>query len=466
MNPCHGRGAPTPGAFGRADAGERPAPVATPRLVRGQVFALLLPMLAVLIAALWWLLDTGATVLEKQRLRNTADAAALAAAVWQAKALNFDATMNRAIVANEALIAQSVSLRGWSEYMSAMLSRSSLVTAPVPYLGEVMLYLQRGWQLLDRALQPALLMAEGGTSAINHDLAHAQRGMHDSVPLIVNAIVREVVVRNDPRYEVTAGGEAALASAAIDWTGFTSFYGGAWRWRQRDVVQRSLDGFTAERNWSLGVLPGAPLGRLEKRGGTDLIDFDTWRAIETFAMHQRRYLVFGPMREAVPIAWAGVANGERPITRGVHGGAFRTNPRTARFAERQTRHGAGYLGLPSMWDLSASQRGEFKPPVVVVRVSLRDERRRGAAALLGFGAVEDHEGTSRPLGSSSPLPLMADSAATVSFARPVPRADGAAEAPSLYSPYWRPRLAHTPAAQRLGFSTLDGDPPWLAGTPR
>jgi hypothetical protein len=465
MIPGHGRSGPPQSSAIRPDA-RRIRSVASCRFVRGQVFALLLPMLAVLVAALWWVLETGESVVEKQRLRNTADAAVLAAAAWQARALNFDATMNRAIVANEALIAQSVSLRGWSEYMDQMLTRSSLVTAAVPYLGEVMLYLQRGWHVLDRVLQPALLTAEAATSVVNHDLALAQRGMHESVPVMVNAIVHDVVARNDPRYEVTVGGDLLLAGGAASWSGFSSFYGGAWRWRQRDVVQRSLDGFTHERNWSLGVLPGAPLGRLEKRGGTDLIDFDTWRAIETFAMHQRRYLIVGRMREAVPIAWAGVENGERSMARGIHGGAFRTNPRTARLAERQTRKGVGYLGLPSMWDLSATQRSEFSPPLVAVRVALREDRRRGAAATLGFGAMEDLEGANHPLGSASRLPMMVEAAATTSFARPVPRADGAQEAPSLYSPYWRPRLANLPTAMRLGVAALDGDPMWLAGVPR
>jgi hypothetical protein len=111
--------------------------------MRGQALAVLLPLLAVLVAALWWVLETGEAAAEKQRLRNTADAAALSAAVWQAKVLNFDAYMNRAIVANEAVIAQSVSLRGWSSYMDHLLPRASLVTSAVPYLGTAMLALQR-----------------------------------------------------------------------------------------------------------------------------------------------------------------------------------------------------------------------------------------------------------------------------------------------------------------------------------
>lgn len=72
---------------------------------------MLVPLLIVLVAALWWVLETGEAVAEKQRLRNTADAAALSAAAWQARVLNFDANMNRAIGAAEPLCHDGSRLR-------------------------------------------------------------------------------------------------------------------------------------------------------------------------------------------------------------------------------------------------------------------------------------------------------------------------------------------------------------------
>lgn len=436
------------------------------QFTRGQTLAVLLPLLAVLVAALWWVLETGEAVAEKQRLRNTADAAALSAAVWQAKVLNFDAYMNRAIVANEAVIAQSVSLRGWSSYMDHLLPRASVVTSAVPYLGAAMLALQRGWSLIDRALQPTLFVAEGVTSALNHDLATAQRVMHASVPFVISQIVKDVVAANDTRYQVTVGGNWMLARSAVEWVDFASFYGGSWRWRQRDVIQRSMDGFSYQRNFTLSLLPGLPFARLEKRAGTDMIGFDTWRAIETLAIHQRRYIFFGRMRETLPIAWSGVENGARTAVRGVHGGAFSVNRRTATLAERQTRRGSSYLGLPSMWDLSASQRAYFSPPVIIVRLALRDTDRRGARSSLGFDAVQDLDGSDVRLGTNSTLPMFVEAAATATFHRPEPRADGAREEPSLYNPYWRPRLSSTSFVDRLQLAVLDGDPQWLAAVPR
>lgn len=437
------------------------------RFVRGQALAMLLPLLIILVTAFWWVLEAGESAIEKQRLRNTADVAVLAGAVWQAKVQNFDAYTNRAIVANEAFIAQAVSLRGWSEYIDQLLPRASLITAPVPYLGPVMTTLQRSWAAINSAMQPALQATETTTSALNHEIAAAQRVMHLSVPIVLPQLVRNVVESNDPRYRITAGGESQLIDSAAEWRDYASFYGGSFRWRQLDVIERSMDGFSHERNWSLALLPGGPVGRLEKRAGTNLINFDTWRSMDTLAMHQRRYLLFGRMREVGPIAWSALENGQRTVLRGVHGGAYVTNPRTARLAEAQLRHTSGYFGLPSMYDLSASQRAAFAPPVVSVRIALPDEERRGAGSLFGFKAVAGLDGQAYSLSESKGgTAMFAESAATTAFSRPMPRADGGRELPSLYNPYWRPRLARVPLLRRLQSSTLDGDPSWLSAVPR
>jgi hypothetical protein len=119
-----------------------------------------------------------------------------------------------------------------------------------------------------------------------------------------------------------------------------------------------------------------------------------------------------------------------------------------------------------MWDLSASQRAYFSPPVIIVRLALRDADRKGARSSWGFDAVQDLEGRAVPLGGRSPLPMIVEAAATATFHRSEPRADGAREEPSLYNPYWRPRLSSTSVVDRLQLAVLDGDPQWLAAVPR
>ncbi|WP_265256883.1 pilus assembly protein TadG-related protein [Verminephrobacter aporrectodeae] len=86
------------------------------RQQRGQ--ALIYGMFVVIsaLAALFFLFNTGQLSQEKTKLVNTADAVAYSAGVMHARALNFSAYGNRALVANEVLVAQMVSLSSWAQY--------------------------------------------------------------------------------------------------------------------------------------------------------------------------------------------------------------------------------------------------------------------------------------------------------------------------------------------------------------
>ena len=76
--------------------------------------------------------SVGQVINDKVRLVNAADAAAFSAAQWQARSLNYQAYLNRAIVANEVAIAQMVSLRSWSRYMDRTISNASRIGSFVP----------------------------------------------------------------------------------------------------------------------------------------------------------------------------------------------------------------------------------------------------------------------------------------------------------------------------------------------
>ena len=68
------------------------------------------------LTSLFFLFNTGQLSSEKTKLVNTADAVAYSAGVMHARALNFDAYNNRALMANEVLVAQMVSLASWTQY--------------------------------------------------------------------------------------------------------------------------------------------------------------------------------------------------------------------------------------------------------------------------------------------------------------------------------------------------------------
>jgi hypothetical protein len=435
----------------------RPAQcVAARRSSRGQAFVFLLPLLAALAAGFLLVFDSGQAVSEKQRLVNAADAAALGAATWQSRALNFESYMNRAVIANEAAIAQSVSLRSWSAYMNQMLPGAAVLTRWVPVLNAAALVLQRLWAGLDQALQPGLAAFEGLLSVVDHDLAGAQRFVHAVALVAVPDVVRGTLAANDPRYRVSAGGELLLARWAADWVRFTSFYGGAFRWRQADVLRRSLDGFSDSRATTFDPPLVGALLRFEKRGGTDLLDFDTWRGMDTLSLHARSGLFVGRMREQLPLGWGGAENGEFSRLPGVHGGSTRVNPRASRLATAAIRRRPGYLGLPSLRDVSVEQRGQLVPPRIVVRAAVATDRLATSRQAMQRPVVVELSGRTVEPSVTSGEPGYATSAAEVRFVRLVPRADGSRELGSLYNPYWRPRLAAPAPRERLAAAAADG----------
>jgi hypothetical protein len=447
----------------------------------GQVLPLALPLLVLLGLCLWWVLDAAMAVSEKRRLVHAADMAALSGAVWQARTLNFDAYMNRAIIANEAVIAQSVSLRSFSDHAHQLMQNSSVVTTWVPFLGQALRILERSWAGIHRALGEVLSALETLTSVVNHDLALAQRTLHVGALQAVPAVVKDTVQRIDPRFELTPGADASLNLWQVQWPRFASFYGGAFRWRQQDVVYRSLDGFSAERQYRW---PGtSAFGfRIERRGATELINFESWRALDTLSLHLRRYIVFGSLRERIPLGWGMAAIGGRrlrPPRRTDFAGAYRVNPRAARLAERSAIPRYGYLGLPSLYDLSVAQRDVFSPHPVTLRLRLSEDQRRRAFDLWPIrmpdltvsGSVSDAESTSNanstPAASKHFSPtagdFFAEASASVWFAPAYPRADQQPEAPSLFSPHWQARWQTVSQAERLALATLDGTPLSLAG---
>ena len=128
---------------------------------RGQVLALLLLLWAAMLGGLLLVFNSGQIVAAKVRLIGAADAAAYSAAVWQARALNFQAYMNRGIVANEVATAQLVSLRSWSAYMDQVLREAATVSVVAPPLAAPMQALARGWETMNEGLQRALPLLEG-----------------------------------------------------------------------------------------------------------------------------------------------------------------------------------------------------------------------------------------------------------------------------------------------------------------
>src|SRR5690606_20488002 len=146
--------------------------------------------------------NAGQLVNDKMRLTNAADAAAFSAAQWQARALNYQSYLNRAIVANEVAIAQLVSLRSWSAYVDRVTTNIDQITTFVPYLNAPMRALERGWDAVDAALTHTLPGIEWYLSQTSNAMAALQAVAHQQGTLAPAAHVDDVLRASEPRARV------------------------------------------------------------------------------------------------------------------------------------------------------------------------------------------------------------------------------------------------------------------------
>lgn len=437
----------------RADA-SRPAVAARQR---GQVLALLLMLWAALLGGMLLVFNSGQIVSAKLRLVGAADAAAYSAAVWQARALNFQAYMNRGIVANEVAIAQLVSLRSWSAYMNQALHDAAFVSVAAPPVAAAMNELAQGWAAMNTTLQRALPLLEAGASRWNTEVLSRAEYITDlQTPVVTARLARDVAEANLPGLAADAASRALDVRNAARWHVLTEGHGrsGEQRARLRSVVMASRDGFSQARGWTIGV---PPLLTLKKRGGTDLIRYDSWRGLDTAALNVP--LLFSA-RE-LPLVWGAAENRFRDVDGlGYHGGSYRDNPRTSAMAVEALAPNNGYAGLPAYRDVRISRAVTAPPLRYELQLRLPGSTVATSDRILGAPATVVPGEEPKVLAPAFHSDFVyALSAAQVSFVRPVARADRRQELASLFNPYWQARLAPVTVAQRLLAATARGGPP-------
>lgn len=422
----------------------------------GQALIVMLAFIAALVGGFLVVFGIGQTVNDKMKLMNAADAAAYSAAQWQARSLNYQAYLNRAIVANEVAIAQLVSLRSWSDYMDQTLRNGSRVASFVPPIAPALRSLERGWAAVDRAIQEVAGPLEGGLSRWNVDvLATAQAMAHQQAPIVAADLVEQVAHANEPRSQVYEASRLLQVRNAATWQHrFTARYqrGGGDLDRFATLLMDSRDGFTMRRSHDL--LPPASPVQVSRRGGTDLIGEYSWRGVDTLSAHID--LLFDELE--VPLGW-GAAEQQRQATlrRGLHGGSLRRNPRASRIAMRTLTPLRGYRGIPEIRDVVQPARQDDRRLTYSVALRLPRDQVETADRLLAPQGLALFSGPSESLAPEfSGDALHALGTAEIYFQRPVARSDRRQEFPNLFNPYWQARLAATPDADRVLTAALRG----------
>lgn len=446
----------------------------------GQVLPLSILLVLVIAAMFYLMVNAGQTIIEKMRVTNAADAAAYSTAVVEARALNHDAYLNRAMVANEIAIAQLVSFASWTDYIANAIDNYGRNAPELNFfLGDDPQFrrldaLLGGSDFAARYFQTSarefadLIISGIGPFITAHDasihlLSAAQEAVH--VQLLLGARQRQIA--NDIVQAMDPSLQAEIVPVTHTFDDFTRRYArrgrsGDERERLADVVIRSRDAFTRERNWTIAqpsLLGVRKDPALKRRAGTELVGLDEWRAVDTLELHGERFGCgklgtswCGDVRQ--PIGWGAISvgSGGGDARAGQHGNAHAENPRTAREAESGmvSPPRATFHGIPDSWGLADLDPAREITTGITVRVS------KAHARTLTSGNAARVQPSGRLALFDNPHAagqIEALARAQIFFDRIANRVDGKHEVGSLFNPYWRVRLVATTAADKAYAAT-------------
>lgn len=436
---------------------------------RGQTLVLFLGFAAAMIGMLLIAFNSGQVSNAKMRAMNAADAAAYSGAVFEARSLNFQAYMNRAMVVNEVTIAQSVSLRSWINYLSRLVTNINYITEFVPGLGEVTITIQKALDATDMYVQKFLPFMEIAMRVINTGEHAAQEGMQLGTVVAAQDLARQMAILNGAT--LTPANVALFVENEILWNKLTKSYTSSkvvskdGRKRLKEVTLNSRDGFTNKRDWKLG----SPWIQTEirKQGGTDLIDYDAWKGLDS-AEWRNIYVPTKGWVTRTPLGWGGAQSYNPNIVKktGKHGDTNEwgdwdgkaANAVANKSPNASKNSGGAFPGYRDIEDPSkqnATLAVSFAVEVVINGANIPSANSiNGAKARMTNGTVLEHD----PHYVSANAGVFALSEACVTFERPykADRADNRTEFPSLFNPYWRASMATESKIARTIVDTAKG----------
>lgn len=436
------------------------------------------------LAALFFLFNAGQLTQDKDKLIIAADATAYSAGVMHARALNYTAYANRALIANEIAIAQMVSMASWTRYIqqhangALALGCNTIYNEPASrgFLRYAPLCMNLAWS--QEAIEPASKWVEETASfaVSNVELAKQllQSSQRSTMALMV--LARNQVMQDVANANFRNGGQVIVDLVPLEDQFFVFSDGpllrersNAERQRMADVAAASanLDSFVPVRRWTDTSLSfclgtnGIRRHRTERAGGTSLIGLDEWKAVDTASYWTYRLNKQGRCvlrTERVLGTGSQQAHQAGDADDGdidLFGKSRRVNPRASAWAS--TSQWSQYTGIPSFFELSDAalaytpENGDPERRELAIRFSMRVMRTpeqtstsEGRSQIRG--AANGPHNLNHYQGAPSAGVYAAVATSEVFFDRPVGRSDGRRELGSAFNPYWQVRLVHSQAA--------------------
>lgn len=459
------------------------------RRQRGQSILWFFATTAACCAMLALVYNVGQVSNEKEKTINAADASALSGALVEARMLNFMAYSNRAMIANEVVVAQLLSLDSWVRYDNQLAQNLATVTAIVPYLDDATQALADVTSYAQDAIDEGVSVGIPVEDGIVDGLEAVREVANGAAVLAAQDVAQKIAQANQTtfgspaRFDVAPqvlddnGFEVAMFGInQANWLAFSKLYskdddGTDDRGNAAQVTVDSLDQFSKYRgpglvidaiNASLSV-PIALSGIDKTSGNTILATYDRWEAQDSadWWVGVEVLGVVGKKVDVLPLGW-GRADADQNGDQG-NDWDFGGGPCTQWFAlgcelaYENDNPISGWSGIPTIRDLSNPGNSGTDPSLTYVVAVKKSAAATLTTQRLGKGmntvSVPGPQGSpdlkDDLLGSRDELGSV--SAAKVFFARPdwnpkditegnLPRADHAHEYASLYNPYWQARL--------------------------
>lgn len=429
------------------------------------------------LAALFFLFNSGQLVREKTKLVNTADAVAYSGGVMNARALNFHAYTNRAMVANTVAIAQLVSLSSWVQYANILGTVGQVTLAASIYKYPIFYPSYVAAATYGLTLQESLnesgaleKLATGSDQIIRQALMGAQLTAHLGLLPARKEVMDQVAAAN---YQ--GDGDVLVDPVPLtvaEYTDFVKRHGGNERTRFAEATEVSAkkDPFVQRRSWVMPALfsPGCyyipGLDHLARRGGTELLGFDEWKAVDSLSEWVWVANKFGFCNPGEhPAGWGSTSAADNATMLNPdpshYDNSMVVNP-LATVLGMMTTKSWDYKGLPSFYDLSADAMRQEDPKLLM---AIRVRRNRGQMQVSG---QRSEIGRSENLNAYEVQTAGGDEMAAVSAAEVFFQREGDSrdnvygqrmgkpqEVGSLFNPFWQVRLAqsddYTRAARAL-----------------
>ncbi len=392
---------------------------------------------------------------DKARSLTLADASAKSVATWYAQILNYDAYSNRAIAANEIMMAQAITLVAWTQYVQTLATNIGTVASVIPPLRPVAGWVQETAALSHQMASAGAMAEVPLRSAYTRALQSSQQMMHAAAtPFGAQAMVNEVIWTADSRFF----GRIIPSSDISAFSNFSRSYTGSDRRELANLVGGSQDSFSLRRASdqrlylmpTTGCIPTSvdrAFSKLIRRGGTWLSDdYRDLEAADTLSIHtwrrrSRWNRTCGGIGEAIALGWGAAEAASAPSGIRQDSVGLSSNGNAFSRAKSGLVRIPGYLGLSASRELNevfaqARQTASVRVPVLV-RLPVEKVATVTAPHARGKREANALEGQIWSLAVGETY-----------FLRPVDTFTDPAsrEFANLFSPFWTARLV-APSAQ-------------------